>query len=364
MGARRHGLWTGTETSGTTKPVAALLAPWRGEERRGLRIWAAAAAAFAVLHTLILVGAAVARTAQIERMQDAYAAALAAVDRLYGVTTDPILWVEPFDAGAVLTQTMASTAAFATLLGVALLLVARRHRLGAGAAVAAIALSTFFGLGVLAETVPFIPVPQQLTDFGPRAGLDPAFAAAYRVLDESTPWQDTPWWWRLALALAFASIAAAAVVRLLRRTEPVPDLPGRVGPAIPSALTASVLGLAVLQVETLSYVPAGRTMGLALAVGLMAVVACAAAATCRLGTAFAISAGFALTHALLWLAFNRPGGAPGGWGVGSGGPEIYATATTAAALLLAPLLGWGVAVLWSQLRARGLRSRTAAPAPA
>ena len=167
----------------------------------------------------------------------------------------------------------------------------------------------------------------------------------------------TPVWWNAAIAVAVAAIAVAAVVLVLRRAPVLGVTPNRARADIVGGLVAWGAAIVVsneprdLGVVETSFLVA--TFVVALALG-------AAGAVSRARTALVLSVGVLAVDALVHAAFDRDGGAPGGWGVASGGAQVSATTGSAIAIAAAPLAGWAVAAAWAALPIHEPRRKAAA----
>jgi hypothetical protein len=373
MHHRLDHLWTGAgpdDPHGITGAIRSLL-------RRPAVIGSLAVLAFAVLHSAITVGASYWRYWGAQQAYAPTQAALAAWRvAAAGLTGRDAEWaglwspIGPptldLDGWAALEQVAAATTAFAALLGVALVLAVHGRRrlavvaaLTTGASVAAMA-------GVLARVSPMVPVagdtdprylnldeyPEALR--GPRVLLAAAMAA-----------QDTSTWWNWSIAFLTAALALGAVVVVLRRSPPTPIPAGRPQPATSGAVVLGAAALVTLlggsAVLALAQSLGAEDVDLAVSVPFLVITAltifsaAAAASTSRAFVAILLSLGFLVVHSLLHAAFDRGGGAPGGWGVGTGGLQVYATWGSAAALIAAPVLGWAVASTSAVLRSRARR---------
>jgi hypothetical protein len=200
--------------------------------------------------------------------------------------------------------------------------------------------------GVLARVAPMIPVPgntpldQLNLDQWPAALRDDRIA-----LDRAMATTDTSLWWNALLAALVAVIAVIGVRRVLREsTDAVPangrPAPWRVGAAV------GVLAVAT----SISLVGDGSIeVNLAVVTGVTAFLLAAAAACSSAFVVTVMTLGVLATHWALAAAFDRSGGAPGGWGIGTSGAQSSATLGTTVALLLVPLVGWGSAEVWSRV---------------
>lgn len=251
------------------------------------------------------------------------------------------------DLAAAAAQVVAGTAAFAVVLSVALLLASRRQRaLAVLAAITAGASVASLG-GVLAWTAPMVPVAANLDPASLRLDDYPAALVAPRIaMMRALGATDTPAWWAWTLGVAVALIALVAVAIAVRGCAPVETIPGRPRPGWPGLLVAAG-GLLVALVFVVDGDPSTRLTPALLGVTVLLVLTVAAAAASeRAAIAWYLALGLLGVHALLYVAFNRDGGAPGGWGVGSGGPQAHATTMTFVLLVAAPLAGWALASAW------------------
>ena len=366
-----------TTLSGAARSFALRVCGPSGSRRRaGVVVWTGALAAFVVLATAATVGASWWRE---HTYRAAWPALQTAVDHwnaaVATLSPDHSSWAmraeelgvpgTDLDPAAALTQIATASLGFSLLLAVALLLASRRQRVLAFATAVSTGVSVVVTAGILGRFAPMLPVPLVDTD----SQLDPsAYPAALRAsraeLIAATVVTDTPAWWSALLGAAVAVVAVLAVVMMLRRCPGVPSLADRPAPIWPGLLVGT---LALLPLIAADSEPFGqvRPSLLLLVTCTVAVVSAAAAAAERAGIAVVLSLGALLAHLMLYVAFNRDGGAPGGWGVGTGGPQVNATTTTVVLLVLAPLAGWALASAWAALvRAeRHLPVRGTSPTP-
>jgi hypothetical protein len=253
------------------------------------------------------------------------------------------------DLAAALTQLVTASVGFALLLGLALLLASRRNRMLAFSTALTAGISVFLTAGLLAWFAPMLPVQLRLMDLQSNLGAYPAALRGPRAeLIDATIVTDTPAWWAGLLGAAVAMIAALAVVVMLRRCPVVLPLPDRPAPIWPGLLVG-VLALVPLIAADSELFGTKRPSVLVIVTCAVAVASAAAAAAERASIAIAMTCGVLLAHLMVYVAFNRDGGAPGGWGVGTGGPQVTATTTTVVVLALAPLAGWALASAWAAL---------------
>lgn len=323
-------------------------------------VWSVAVVVLAVLHTVITLAASYWRYAADAAAHDG---AVAAVDRFNALARqagDEWGFQPPgppaldLDTGAALGQVIAATASFGVLLAVALVLLAHGRTVSAYVAAATTGASVATMAGLLARTSPMIPTHAS-ADPG-RLNLDQyplALRQARIDLDAALVTQDTATWWNYAVA-ALVALVALAAVEVCRRH-------GLVYPATASApvlvdvlVVVVVLGGTALLLGSLAPDASWSETDdrLYVVTLVVAVLAARAAASSRIGTAVGLSVGFALAHGLLYAAFDRDGGAPGGWGVSTGGPQVYASTATAVVLVVTPVLGWIAGAVWAERVAR------------
>ena len=337
----------------------AAAAAYREVTSRYVAVWCVAVSVFAALSTAVVVGASYWRYLGDAAAHDATSAAL---DRFNAAAAGSEFGTMPqvgpagldLDPGAALGQVLAATVAFAVLLAVALVLAA--HARTASAYVAALVPAVTIGLmaGPLAWTAPMIPVPGLASGSGvPDVGFTPAMRDAWTALQAVQVQQDTASWWTWAIAAASGMLALASVH--LARRGGVYDAHGvaRTPWVLDVAVVAVVVGAVALllgslgEQETFDYDALREARLLAVTV-VIAVLSARAAAASRIGTAVALSVSFAVAHLLLLAAYTRElsdgfaehSGAQGGWGVGSGGPQVYASMASAAILVVTPVIGW------------------------
>jgi hypothetical protein len=336
-------------------------------------VWVAALATFAVLATAVTFGASWWR-------EHTYAAAWPGLQSAVNHWNAVVATLSPpatgwamraddvgvpgsdLDLAAALTQVVTTSVGFALLLGVALLLASRRHRLLAFSTALTAGISVFLATGVLAWFAPMLPVPLRLTATQTNGDAYPAALRGPEAeLIDATIVTDTPAWWAGLLGVAVAMIAMVAVVVMLRRCPVVAPLADRPAPVWPGLLVGA-LALVPLIAADDELFGSERPSVLVLVTCAVAVVSAAAAAAERAGIAVAVSVGVLVAHLMVYVAFNRDGGAPGGWGVGTGGHQVTATTTTVVVLALAPLAGWAFATAWAAL-VRAQRVPVMGPAP-
>jgi hypothetical protein len=328
----------------------------RSLAHRPVTVWAATVAVFAALHAAVLVGASYWRYGDAQRAWPQTRAVLAQWDvHAASVTDIPGRWggewtdipapALDLDSGAVITQVLASTAAFALLLGAAMVLAVHGHRALArfGALIPAVSVAAMGG--ILARIAPMVPVPgstpidQLNLDMWPAALRDDRIA-----LDRAMATTDTPIWWNALLAVLVAVVALVGVRQVLRVGRETAATVGRPAPWRVGA-TIGVLSVAM------SVALAGDgsvPVNLAVVTGLTAFLLAAAAACTSAFVVTVMTLGVVATHWALLSAFDRAGGAPGGWSIGTSGAQSSWTLGTAVALLLAPVAGWATAELWSR----------------
>lgn len=351
---------------------------------RYLAVWCVAVTGFALLSAAVTVGASYWRYLGDAAAHDATAAA---VDRFNAASTaagsdfGTLPSVGPaaldLDAGAALGQVLAATVAFGVLLAVAMVLAAHGRTVSAYVAALVPALSIGLMAGPLAWTAPMIPVPGLNAGSEVPQGFTPTMRDAWVELQSAQVAQDTAAWWTWAIAAA-AGLIALVAVHLARRGG-VYDAHG-IAPA-PLALDIAVVAVLFGAVALLlgSLVDAqmweydtGRAVRLLAVTAVIAVLSARAASASRIGTAIALSVGFGVAHLLLLASFSRQAsegfashsGAQGGWGVGSGGAQIYASLSSVAILVVTPVIAWIAGVLWANHVARRDERATAAPLPA
>ena len=331
-------------------------------------VWAAAVLAFLLLDSAVVAGAAAWRTARLQELRPAYEAVhaqMAPVYEVLGFHSYPLEdWDYSWDTWAMTLQVLAATAAFALLVGAAVMLASRRYVVLSGLAALLPAVSVAFGTGVLAFGAPSIPAPSSPAEFsssweGYPVGMQQAMAAEQATY----PWTDVPQWWSLLVGALVAALALATVAVVLRRTEAVPRIAGRPLPFWPS-IVALVLGAgAVTLVGVDVWAPDGRLPAFSVMTAATACVLSAAAAASRWWGAVALSVGSLAVHGVLYTALNREGGAPGSWGLDELG--LYASTVSVVVLAVAPLAGWLMAAAWGALHRRAsLRHAPSALVPA
>ena len=327
------------------------------------RPWAVAVGVVALVDAAATIGASFWRYADARAAWPATQAAVADWQRAVDAMPDKgsvglVGWDFPpptldLDLSAATVQIAAATTAFAVLLAAAMLLAMRGRRVLAVVAALAPAVSVAVMGGPLARLAPMIPVhglpapPAEMTSAWP-AALRPSMLE----IDLAVTEVDTPVWWNAALAVVVGVIAVAAVAHILRRGPLVESAPLRGRPDFVGALVGSAAGLAVLS-EPRDYGSVALTFVAGTCVVAFALAA--AGAVAHLGSALALSLGMLATHGLVLLAFDRGSGAPGGWGVGSGGAQVSATTASAVVLVAAPLAGSALAVAWAALPIHSVR---------
>ena len=334
--------------------------PLGSRRRTGVQVWVVALAAFLVLAAAVTLGASWWR-------EHTYAAAWPGVKSAVDHWNAAVATLSPpangwamradelgppsrdLDLGAALTQVVTASFGFALLLGVALLLASRRNRLLAFSTALSSGFSVFLTAGVLAWCAPMIPVQLRLMDLQSNLGAYPAALRGPRSeLIDATIVTDTPAWWAGLVGTAVAMIAMLAVLVMLRRSPVVLALPDRPAPLWPGLLVGALALMPLIAADSELF-GTKRPSVLVIVTCAVAVASAAAAAAERASIAIAVTCGVVLAHLMIYVAFNRDGGAPGGWGVGTGGPQVTATATTVVVLALAPLAGWALASAWASL---------------
>jgi hypothetical protein len=264
------------------------------------------------------------------------------------------------DLGAAAVQVAAATTAFGVLLGIACLLAVRGQGRFALLAAALPALSVATMGGPLARMTPMISVRIAEPDVATPGGWPPALQPGIRTLLAAIPVTDTPIWWNALVSLATGVIALAAVALVRRSGVRRSGVPGRPHPALVGAVLVLGSALVALAVQSTPDDVDGRpgaAPAFVLMTGLIVLVTAVAAATSRAFPAVVMALGMLAVHYALFVAWNRDSGAPGGWGVGTGGAQQSATWVSAAILIGAPLVAWGLASLmaverrWSARRA-------------
>lgn len=372
-----HQLWVGDgpdDPHGVHGAVRSLL-------RRPVIVWAVAVGAFAALHAIVLVGASYWRYLGAQRAWPQTQAVLAQWDVDAARVTAKGLWGSEWtdlpapaldlDGGAVITQVLASSASFAVLLGAVLVLAVHVHRRLAwfGAVVPAVSVAAMGGL--LARIAPMIPVPGSTPVEMLNLDMWPPELRQDRIdLDRAMAATDTPVWWNALLAVVVATVALLAVRRVLRLTGPQVNEAASGRPA-PWRVGLAVGALAVA--ASVALVGDGSiAVNLAVVTGLSAFVLAAAAACTSAFVVTVLTLGVGTAHWALAAAFDRSGGAQGGWGIGTSGAQSSWTLGSTVALLLAPLAGWAVAEVWARASHRAAhgpsttsahRSRRQFPSP-
>ncbi len=348
----------------------AAAAAYREVTSRYVAVWCVAVGVFAVLSTAVVVGASYWRYLSDAAAHDATAAG---IDRFNAAAAGSEFGTLPqlgpagldLDPGAALGQVLAATVAFAVLLAVALVLAAHARKVSAYVAALVPAVSIGLMAGPLAWTAPMIPVPGLAAGSGTPDGFTPAMREAWTALEAVQVQQDTASWWTWAIAAATGLLALASVH--LARRGGVYDAHGvaRTPWMLDVAVVAVVVGAVALllgslgEQETFEYDATREARLLAVTV-VIAVLSVRAAAASRIGTAMALSVGFAVAHLLLLAAYTRElsdgfaehSGAQGGWGVGSGGPQVYASLASASILVVTPVIGWIAGAVWAHHVAR------------